>query len=111
MIGQGVPEAKSHLHSALLDAWPETTRGDASPRTAMFGSTTAIGTTSETLLKIGGVSEIEQVMLFTRVALRTKRKGLPIGGPLLSKNSLFTRVAPRTKSQGLPIGGPLLSKK
>jgi hypothetical protein len=85
MIGQGVPEAKSHLHSALIGAWPETTRDDASPRTVMFGSTAAIGTTSETLLKIGGVSETEQVMLFTCVAPRTKSKGLLIGGPLLSK--------------------------
>jgi hypothetical protein len=59
MIGQGVPEAKSHLPSALIGAWPETTRGDASPRTAMFGSTAVIETTSETLLKIGGVSETE----------------------------------------------------
>jgi hypothetical protein len=85
MIGPGVPEAKSHLPSTLIGAWPETTRGDASPRTAMFGSTVAIGMTFETLLKIGGVSETEQVMLFTRVAPRTKSKGLPIGGPLLSK--------------------------
>jgi hypothetical protein len=59
MIGQGVPEAKLHLHSALIDVWLETMRGDASPRTAMFGNTAAIGTTSETLLKIGGVSETE----------------------------------------------------
>jgi hypothetical protein len=50
-------------------------------------------------------------MLFTRVALRTKSKELPIDGSLLSKKlMLFTRVAPRTKSKGLPIGGPLLSK-
>jgi hypothetical protein len=59
MIGQGVPEAKLHLHSAIIGAWSETTRGDASPRTAMFGNTTVIGTTSETLLKIEGVSETE----------------------------------------------------
>jgi hypothetical protein len=59
MIGQGVPEAKLHLHSALIGAWPETTRDDASPRTAMFENTTTIGMTSETLLKIGGVSETE----------------------------------------------------
>jgi hypothetical protein len=59
MIGQGTPETKLHLHSALIGAWPETTRGDASPRTAMFGSTAAIGMTSETLLKIGGISETE----------------------------------------------------
>jgi hypothetical protein len=59
MIGQGVPEAKSHLPSALIGAWPETTRGDASPRTAMFGSMAVIKTTSETLLKIGGISETE----------------------------------------------------
>jgi hypothetical protein len=59
MIRQGVLEAKSHLHSALIGAWPEMTRGDASLRTAMFGSTAAIGTTSETLLKIGGISETE----------------------------------------------------
>jgi hypothetical protein len=85
MIGQGVPKAKSHLHSALIGAWPETTHDDASPRTVMFGSTAAIGTTSETLLKIEGVSEIEQVMLFTRVAPRPKSKELSIGGPLLSK--------------------------
>jgi hypothetical protein len=85
MIGEGVSEAKSHLHSALIGAWLETTRGDASPRTAMFGSTTVIGTTSETLLKIRGVFETEQVMHFTRVALRTKSKGLPIGAPSFSK--------------------------
>jgi hypothetical protein len=59
MIGQGVPEAKLHLHSTLIGAWPETTCGDASPRTAMFGNTAAIGMTSETLLKIGVVSETE----------------------------------------------------
>jgi hypothetical protein len=42
-------------------------------------------------------------MLFTRVALRTKSKGLPIGGPLLSKKiMLFIRVAPRTKSKRAP---------
>jgi hypothetical protein len=51
-------------------------------------------------------------MLFTRVAPRTKSKGLPIGGLLLSKKFiLFTCVAPCTKSKGLPIGGLLLSKK
>jgi hypothetical protein len=59
MIGQGVPEVKSHLPLALTGAWLETTRSDASPRTAMFGSTAVIGTTSETLLKIGGVSKAE----------------------------------------------------
>jgi hypothetical protein len=48
-------------------------------------STAAIETTSETLLKIEGVSETEQVRFFTRVAPRTKSKGLPIDGPLLSK--------------------------
>jgi hypothetical protein len=85
MIGQDMPEAKSHLPSALIGAWLEMMCGDASPRTAMFRSTTAIGTTSETLLKIRGVSETEQVMLFTRVAPRTKSKGLPIGGPSFSK--------------------------
>jgi hypothetical protein len=85
MIGQGVPEAKSHLHSALIGAWPETTRGDASPRTTMFGSTAAIGMTPKRYLKIGGISETEQVMIFTRVAPRTKSKGLLIGGPSFSK--------------------------
>jgi hypothetical protein len=59
MIGQGVPEAKSHLPSALISAWLETTRGDASPRTAMFGSTAVIAMTFETLLKIGGISKTE----------------------------------------------------
>jgi hypothetical protein len=59
MIGQGVPEAKLHLHSALIGAWLETTRGGASPKTAMFRNTAAIGTTSETLLTIGGVFETE----------------------------------------------------
>jgi hypothetical protein len=54
-----MPEVKSHLPSALIGAWLETTRGDASPRTAMFGSTVVIGTTSETLLKIGGISKTE----------------------------------------------------
>jgi hypothetical protein len=78
-----------------------------------------IGTTSETLLKIGGVSKglriggplLSKNMFFTRVAPRTKSKGLPIGGALLSKNRFFTCLAPRTKSKGLPIGSPLLSKK
>jgi hypothetical protein len=43
-------------------------------------------------------------MLFRHVALRTKSKGLPIGGPLFSKKiMLFTRVAPRTKSKGSAI--------
>jgi hypothetical protein len=60
MIGQGVPEVKSHLPSALTGAWLETTRGDASPRTAMYGSTTVIGTTSATLLKIEGVSKTKR---------------------------------------------------
>jgi hypothetical protein len=51
-------------------------------------------------------------MIFTCVAPRIKSKGLPIGGPLLSKKfMLFTHIAPRTKSKGLPIGSPLLSKK
>jgi hypothetical protein len=59
MIGQGMPEAKLHPHSALIGAWPEMTRSGASPRTAMFGNTAAIGMTSGTLLKIGGVSETE----------------------------------------------------
>jgi hypothetical protein len=59
MIGQGVPEAKLHFHSALIGAWLETTRGDTSPRTAMFGNTAAVGMTSETLLKIGGLSKTE----------------------------------------------------
>jgi hypothetical protein len=54
---------------------------------------------------------LKQVMFFTRVAPRIKSKGLPIGGPLLSKNRLFTRVTSRTKRKGLPIGNPLLSKK
>jgi hypothetical protein len=78
----------------------------------------------------------QKLMLFTRLAPRTKSKGLPIGGPLFSKNlcfytrstayknqgvpdrrsliqqklKLFTHVAPRTKSKGLPIDGPLFSK-
>jgi hypothetical protein len=59
MIGQGVPEVKSHLPSALTGAWLEMMRGDASPKTAMFESTTVIGTTSEMLLKIGGISKTE----------------------------------------------------
>jgi hypothetical protein len=59
MIGQGVPEVKSHLPSAIIGAWLETTRGDASPRTAIFGILAVIGTTSETLLKIGGISKTE----------------------------------------------------
>jgi hypothetical protein len=46
-------------------------------------------------------------MLFTRVAPCAKSKGLPIGGPLLSKTlMLFTRVAPHTKSKGLSISAP-----
>jgi hypothetical protein len=59
MIREGVPEAKLHLHSALIGAWSKKTRGDAPPRTAMFGNTVAIRTTSKTLLKIEGVSETE----------------------------------------------------
>jgi hypothetical protein len=51
-------------------------------------------------------------MLFTRVTLHVKSKGLPIGGPLLSKKIIFfTCIAPHTKSKGLSIGGPLLNKK
>jgi hypothetical protein len=38
-------------------------------------------------------------MFFTRAALRTKRKGLLIGGPHLLL--LSTRASPRTKSKGL----------
>jgi hypothetical protein len=42
-------------------------------------------------------------MLFTRVAPRTKSKGLPIGGPWLSKKlMLFTYIALHTKSKGAP---------
>jgi hypothetical protein len=52
-------QVKSHLPSALTGASLEMTRGDASPRTAMFGSTAVIGMTSEMLLKIGGVSKTE----------------------------------------------------
>jgi hypothetical protein len=58
-IGQGVSEVKSHLPSALTGAWLKTTRDDASPRTAMCGSTVMIGTTSAMLLKIGEVSKTE----------------------------------------------------
>jgi hypothetical protein len=58
-IGQGVPEVKSHLPSALIGACLEMTYDDASPRIAMFGSTVVIGTTSEMLLRIGGVSKTE----------------------------------------------------
>jgi hypothetical protein len=54
-------------------------------------------------------------MFFTRVAPRTKSKGLLIGGSLFSKKTiitkkllLFTCAAPRTKSKGLLIGGPHL---
>jgi hypothetical protein len=51
-------------------------------------------------------------IFFTRVAPCIKSKGLPLGGPLLNKKIiLFTCVAPCTKSKGLPIGGLLLSKK
>jgi hypothetical protein len=59
MIGQGVPEAKLHLSSALIGAWLEMTRDDTSPKIAMSRSTAVIETTSETLLKIGGVSKTE----------------------------------------------------
>jgi hypothetical protein len=59
MIGQGAPEVKLHLHSALIGTWLETTHDDASPRTVMFKSTAAIETTSKTLLKIRGVFETE----------------------------------------------------
>jgi hypothetical protein len=63
-------------------------------------------------LPIGGPLLSKKLMLFTRVAPHTKSKGLSIGGLLLSKKlMLFTCVAPRTKSKGLLIGGPLLSKK
>jgi hypothetical protein len=70
----------------------------------------------------------QKFIFFTHVAPRTKSKGLPIGGPLLSKIYIFymcsttykkqgvlnrrsltqqklmlsTRVAPRTKSKGAP---------
>jgi hypothetical protein len=111
MIGQGVPEAKSHLHSALIGAWPETTRDDASPRTAMFGSTAAIGMTSETLLNIGGVSKTEQVMLFARVAPRIKSKGLPIGGPSFSKKYAFYTRSTAYKKQVAPDRQSLTQQK
>jgi hypothetical protein len=111
MIGQGVPEAKSPLPSALIDAWLETTRDDASPRAAMFESTVVIGMTSETLLKIAGVSETEQVMLFTRVAPRTKSKGLPIGGPSFSKNRFFYTRSTAYKKQGAPDRQSLTQQK
>jgi hypothetical protein len=63
-------------------------------------------------LPISGPLLSKKLMLFTRVAPRTKSKGLLISGPLLSKTlRLFTRVAPRIKSKGLPIYGPLFSKK
>jgi hypothetical protein len=62
-------------------------------------------------LSIGDPLFNKKLMLFTRVAPHTKSKGPLIGGPLFSKKLiLFTRVAPRTKSKGLPIGGPLSSK-
>jgi hypothetical protein len=80
----------------------------------------------------------KKLMPFTRVTPHTKSKGLPIGGPLLSKKTyafytrsitykkqgapnqwsltqkklmLFTRIAPRTKSKGLLIDGPLSNEK
>jgi hypothetical protein len=78
----------------------------------------------------------QKFRVFTCVAPHTKSNGLPIGGPLLSKNLAFlhvwhhiqkargsrstvpfsvklrhfTRVAPRIKSKELPIDGPLLNK-
>jgi hypothetical protein len=45
-------------------------------------------------------------MLFTRVAPRTKSKGLPIGG--LHLLLLSAHASPRTKRKGLLIGGPHL---
>jgi hypothetical protein len=51
-------------------------------------------------------------MLFTPVAPRIKSKGLPIGGPLLSKTvCFFTRIAPHTKKQGAPDRWPLIQQK
>jgi hypothetical protein len=45
-------------------------------------------------------------VLFTRVVLCPKSKGLPIGGPHLLL--LSARTSPHTKSKGLLIGGPYL---
>jgi hypothetical protein len=46
----------------------------------------------------------QKLMLFTRIAPRTKNKGLSIGGPLLSKNLYFLHVYHRVqKAKGLPI--------
>jgi hypothetical protein len=40
-----------------------------------------------------------------------KKKGAPDRRSLIQqKLILFARVAPRTKNKGLPIGGPLVSK-
>jgi hypothetical protein len=51
-------------------------------------------------------------MLFTPVAPRIKSKGIPIGGPLLSKTvCFFTRIAPHTKKQGAPDRWPLIQQK
>jgi hypothetical protein len=50
------------------------------------------------------------IILFTRIAARTKIKGLPIDGPYSAKIYAFLCVAPHTKSKKLPISGPLLSK-
>jgi hypothetical protein len=44
----------------------------------------------------------QKVILFTRVAPRTKSKGLPIGGPLLSKNLCFYTRNTTYKKQGAP---------
>jgi hypothetical protein len=53
----------------------------------------------------------QKLRLFTCVAPYTESKGLPIGGPLLSKNlGFFICVASHIKSKGLPIDGPLLSR-
>jgi hypothetical protein len=46
-----------------------------------------------------------------RICRVEKVRGLRSAVPYSAKNRLFTRVAPRTKSKGLPIDGLLLSKK
>jgi hypothetical protein len=49
--------------------------------------------------------------IFYRHSTAYKKQGTPDWRSLTQqKVSLFTRVVPRTKSKGLPIDGPLLSK-
>jgi hypothetical protein len=59
MIGQGVPEVRLRHRPIQIVVFPSTMRNNASPRTASHESTTVIGMTFITSLKIRGISGSE----------------------------------------------------